>query len=751
MGHSIGSLTVSLLMLTGQFETDSGRAARLADRRAKEIDAAFAKAGRNIGIGLAAGFGIATTALGVYIKNAAESERVQAQLTSRITDTSGAAQRSLAQLNTEAQKLMKASIFDDEAIGGAQAILLTFKKIQGVNFDKATAAVLDLSTAMGTDLNSAALQLGKALNDPIKGLAALGRAGIQFSADQTKTIKTMVDAGNVADAQRLILKELEGQMGTAAEAARDTLGGAVKALGNSFDNLMEGDAGGAGLTGVRQALESMIDTLNDPDVKRGADATAEGLLSVANAAIKVVSWVGNAGSALAEYFGAANERSNTMLKNQRNDLEGQLFAAQRDAKASNPLLQMSGLPAVGTILGAAGWLFAAGDLEKIENLKKKIEEIDSILEARSAKTAGDFAKFRGLPENFGLNVPQNEAAATAATNAIKNQTKAAKEAKDLMGQWAQEDRDTLTQEVNAASALQDQWDSMVAQLNGPADAALYQHQQRLDEIAALGAKVGASAGEITAAINAENAAFAATSPQAQAAARAAEEFQWSWLSAVDSVAHAFGDWMTGTISSFKDFGHELVNIAKRWASDVISQGLSRLFNGGFAQAGTSGSGSGSFISTVASSVARFFGFGSGAQATASGWGGATSTLAGGAGMLAAGTAAGSPFTAAGAAQAIGGTAAGSGSMAALLASFANSGTGQFLQSSYAPWLAGAAGAVYGYKSTDDPVGKGLAGAAYGVAGYGVATGVGAGLAASAAGAGAGAAGAAGLAAIPVVG
>lgn len=55
---SLGRLYVDLLMNTGSFETDTGRAARIADKRAKEIDRAFAKSMGNvkkniIGVGVA--------------------------------------------------------------------------------------------------------------------------------------------------------------------------------------------------------------------------------------------------------------------------------------------------------------------------------------------------------------------------------------------------------------------------------------------------------------------------------------------------------------------------------------------------------------------------------------------------------------------------------------------------------------------------------------------------------------------------
>ena len=48
--------------------------------------------------------------------------------------------------------------------------------------------------------------VGKALNDPLKGLTALSRIGVQFTAQQQEQIKAMVEVGDVAGAQKIILR-----------------------------------------------------------------------------------------------------------------------------------------------------------------------------------------------------------------------------------------------------------------------------------------------------------------------------------------------------------------------------------------------------------------------------------------------------------------------------------------------------------------------------------------------------------------
>jgi hypothetical protein len=121
--------------------------------------------------------------------------------------------------------------------------LLTFTNVRNEAgrgndiFDRATKTVLDMSTALGEDGKSASIQLGKALNDPIKGVTALRRVGVQFTDGQKAQIKQMVKTGNTMGAQKLILKELNREFGGSAKAAGDTLPGKLNILKETMRNL----------------------------------------------------------------------------------------------------------------------------------------------------------------------------------------------------------------------------------------------------------------------------------------------------------------------------------------------------------------------------------------------------------------------------------------------------------------------------------------------------------------------------------
>ena len=75
-------------------------------------------------------------------------------------------------------------------------------------FPEATKTMLDMSTALGQDLKSSAIQLGKALQDPILGITALRRVGVNFNNAQKETVKRLVESGQMMKAQKFILAEL---------------------------------------------------------------------------------------------------------------------------------------------------------------------------------------------------------------------------------------------------------------------------------------------------------------------------------------------------------------------------------------------------------------------------------------------------------------------------------------------------------------------------------------------------------------
>ena len=115
----------------------------------------------------------------------------------------------------------------------------TFTKIGKDVFPQATETILDMSTAFKQDLKSSAIQLGKALDNPIKGVSALARVGVSFSDQEKEKIKTLQESGKMMEAQNMILGSLKRQTEGAARAAAKTLGGGFQQASNALGDLIE--------------------------------------------------------------------------------------------------------------------------------------------------------------------------------------------------------------------------------------------------------------------------------------------------------------------------------------------------------------------------------------------------------------------------------------------------------------------------------------------------------------------------------
>lgn len=186
----------------------------------------------------------------------ADAERKVADV---IRATGGAAGFTADEIYKMASSYQASTKFGDEAILEMQSVLLTFKNVTGDVFEEATGAVLDMATVMGTDAKSAAIQLGKALNDPVLGASAMSRAGIQFTEAQKDMMKEMVATNRIAEAQRMILDEIAGQMGGAAAGAAETYSGKVEQLSNKYGDMKE-QIGFAVLESG--AFDAVLDALN---------------------------------------------------------------------------------------------------------------------------------------------------------------------------------------------------------------------------------------------------------------------------------------------------------------------------------------------------------------------------------------------------------------------------------------------------------------------------------------------------------
>lgn len=217
-----------------------------------------------ISLGTAAAFGAVVGALKFSISAAMEAQQVTAQTEAVIKATGGAAGLSATQIGDLALAESRLTGIEDEVVQTGENMLLTFKNIAGDTFPRATRAMEDMAVAMnggnleGIDLKGTAIQLGKALNDPIKGVTALTRVGVTFTDAQKDAIEAMVEANDIAGAQALILDELESEFGGAAKAAGETFAGEMAKAQNEIGNFGEA-VGNIAIPAMADGLEETTD------------------------------------------------------------------------------------------------------------------------------------------------------------------------------------------------------------------------------------------------------------------------------------------------------------------------------------------------------------------------------------------------------------------------------------------------------------------------------------------------------------
>jgi hypothetical protein len=136
-----------------------------------------------------------------------------------------------------AQEIALGTLESTEGVERAAMKLATFKSIGGDAFRTVLELGTDLAALGFGSLEGNVVQLAKALEDPVRGMTALRRSGVSFSAEQEEVIKKLVETGDVAKAQALILEAVAGQVEGAGEAAARGLQGAWDTFGQKTEEL----------------------------------------------------------------------------------------------------------------------------------------------------------------------------------------------------------------------------------------------------------------------------------------------------------------------------------------------------------------------------------------------------------------------------------------------------------------------------------------------------------------------------------
>lgn len=179
--------------------------------------------------------GLAATSNGLrsVIAGTLGYQKLQKQTEAVIKSTGNTAGLTVRGIDGLASSLESLSGVDEKTIIGGENVLATFTSIRNAVgkgndvFDQATKAALDMSVALGQDLQGSVIQIGKALNDPVRGITALRKVGVSFTKQQEKQIATLVKSGNALGAQKVILAELNKEFGGQAKAAGQTFEGSL--------------------------------------------------------------------------------------------------------------------------------------------------------------------------------------------------------------------------------------------------------------------------------------------------------------------------------------------------------------------------------------------------------------------------------------------------------------------------------------------------------------------------------------------
>jgi len=228
--------------------------------RLNSIGAIFGRI--NLGAVLAVGsITLLGVAFGKFVRAGTEAERVGNRLNAIIKATGGAANLSSRDIEIFAESVAKGTLASIQGARQAAGVLLTFKSISGDTFKDALRLSQDLAEVGFGSINTAALQLGKALEEPEIGLSALRRVGVSFSKEQKDLIKVLSLTGRKLEAQRIIVKALEEQVGGAGERAGGGLSGAFDTLSENVGLFFERAAGSIivdTLTASLKALNSVV-------------------------------------------------------------------------------------------------------------------------------------------------------------------------------------------------------------------------------------------------------------------------------------------------------------------------------------------------------------------------------------------------------------------------------------------------------------------------------------------------------------
>jgi lambda family phage tail tape measure protein len=279
------------------------------------------------GLAAAAALGAITVAIHSAVDAAEEFNQAQRKLDAVLAATGQSAGQSKDQLTELAEGYAHTTLYTAEQVQQSEAILLTYQKIHSDVFDKALQATLDVSTLFDRDLTSSARAVGRALEDPVNGMTALTRAGVMLDPVMKENIKNLVETGQQAAAQQLILDALSHAVGGQSAAQDQGVTGAAHNFSESLKEMKIAIGENIEDTGILQgALNGLAGAFQK--LREEIRPTAEEELKEVTARMQLMQSMGTDSF----FDGAVANPFYSRLQEQQADLMQQVAAKQKAAE-----------------------------------------------------------------------------------------------------------------------------------------------------------------------------------------------------------------------------------------------------------------------------------------------------------------------------------------------------------------------------------------------------------------------------------
>jgi hypothetical protein len=254
---AINDILVKLKLDTTSYDKGLSSSVKKTETFSKKSSANIAK--------VAASFlsvGLAVNQITKGFKDLAQETTGLAKVDSVLKSTGGVAGVTAQNIEAITLAMQKNTTTSQDSARNVAALGLTFTKINKDIFPEYLKMSADMATVTGQDMSQSALQLGKALQDPVLGATSLRRVGVNLTKQQQEQIKVFTKMGQTAKAQAIIMKELAVEFGGAAKAVGMTFFGSVKRAMNAVDDFRKQFIKGLGagaFGGVQKVFNYIID------------------------------------------------------------------------------------------------------------------------------------------------------------------------------------------------------------------------------------------------------------------------------------------------------------------------------------------------------------------------------------------------------------------------------------------------------------------------------------------------------------